>query len=98
MVETGESASADGAASLLSRLAHHRLLAHFAELLVRAVTTTMPAAGVRRGALDTKAVTVMQLEAIRLLLEAGGEPSRNIMILVTPIMIWNISNVRKEGA
>lgn len=37
-----------------------------------------------RGVLDNKGSTVMQLEAIRALLESGGEPSRDILVVVTP--------------
>lgn len=37
-----------------------------------------------RGALDNKASTICQLEALRLLTEAGLTPSRDLVLLVTP--------------
>jgi len=37
-----------------------------------------------RGALDNKASTVVTFEALRELLEAGGQPSRDLVIMVTP--------------
>ncbi len=37
-----------------------------------------------RGTLDNKGSTVMQLEALRVLLEGGGQPSRSVVFVVTP--------------
>lgn len=37
-----------------------------------------------RGTLDNKGSIVAQLEAIRLLLEGGGRPSRDVVLLITP--------------
>ena len=37
-----------------------------------------------RGALDNKSSTVMQLEAVRAMLESGGAPSRDVVLVITP--------------